>query len=275
MNLLIADLQRLWARRITRFFPLILGVLIIVGVVIAYIVIQINDFDLDFVDDLASSNGNPDGPATSILGPIAGIIPLMGFVIGASFVGADLKSGMIEHLLTWEPRRLRLIASRILVGAIGLFVITVVLCVFFIAMMYLLATVAGSADGITGELLGDMALATIRAGISASIFFMMGIGLTILVGNSMGSIIGFVVYWFILEGFLLQAFLPSVWKWLPVANANAFANGVDVQTTEGFFSGIPTFVDQHNYGVAGLILLAWGIGFGLLGTLFFMRRDID
>ena len=40
MNLVIAELQRLWARRITRFFPLVLGGLVIVGVVIAFFVMR-------------------------------------------------------------------------------------------------------------------------------------------------------------------------------------------------------------------------------------------
>ena len=198
----------------------------------------------------------------------------MGFVIGASFIGADLKAGMVEHLLTWEPRRLRLIASRLVAGAVTLFVLTVLLCIFLIVMLYLLCAISGTTDGITGDLWGDIAAAVFRAGLSGAIFFMMGIGVTILVNNSLGSIVGFVIYWFIIEGFLLEAFLPAVVKWLPVKNASAFADGVRVQTAEGFFSGEPSFNEHHNYLIAGLILLAWGLGATVIGTLVFQRRDV-
>lgn len=274
MNLLVAELQRLWARRITRFFPLILAVLVIVGVVIAYFVIKANDFNVDFVDDLAASEG-PNGEGSSVLGPIGGFIPVMGFVIGASFFGADLKAGMIEQLLTWEPRRIRFLGTRVVAGFVTLFVITVALSIFFVAMMFLLASLVGTTDGTTSDLWLDIGAAVLRSGIVGGIFFIVGLGITTLVNSSVGSIVGFVIYWFVIESILISAFLPKVAVWLPVTNANAFANGVDVDSVDGFFSDSPEFFSHHGYVVAGLILLAWGLGFLALAAIAFDRRDVD
>lgn len=274
MNLFVAELQRLWARRITRYFPAILGLLIIIGVVIAYFVSRSQDFDIDFVEDLAGSEG-PSGEGTSILGPLSGFIPVLGFVIGASFFGADLKAGMIEQLLTWEPRRLRFLLTRMAAGAASLFVIVLALTAFFVAMMYLLSTLAGSTEGATSDLWLDIGAAMLRAGVSGAIFFIMGLAVTALVNSSVGSIVGFVIYWFVIESFLVSAFLPQVSVWLPVTNASAFANGVDVDTVSDFFSGDPKFSTHHGYITAGLLLLAWGLAFLVASAATFNHRDVD
>ena len=128
-GLLIAETQRYLSRRITRFFPLALALLMVIGVVIAYFVIRSQDNSIDFVNDLAGFGDAVDGPAagveqpdssTSILGPLGFLLPIMAFTLGASFFGADQKNGVIELLLTWQPKRLRFLGSR----SIGGYVVT-------------------------------------------------------------------------------------------------------------------------------------------------------
>ncbi|MCP3989747.1 MAG: ABC transporter permease subunit [Actinomycetia bacterium] len=271
MNLLMAESMRLWSRRMTRFFPAILAVLMVAGVVIAYLVIS-NDTDNspDFVIDMA---GGAD--AGSVLGPVSSLLPIMAFVIGASYIGADVKTGVLEQILTWEPRRLRVLAARLLAAGSGVAVLAMALGAFLVGLLFALAVTTGTVDGTTGELWGNIGLAIVRLGLASALFCAFGLGVTVLVNNSVGSIVGFVIYWFIIENFLVAAFLPKVAVYLPITNASAFANGTDVERIDGsVFSDDFELVAEHSYLVAGLLLAAWTAVAVIGAGIVFQRRDI-
>jgi ABC-type transport system involved in multi-copper enzyme maturation permease subunit len=270
INLLRAESKRLWARRMTRFFPAVLALLMIAGIVIAYLVIVNDDGNMpDFVDDIAGGT-----EATSLLGPVATLLPVMAFVIGASFIGADVKTGMLEQILTWEPRRLRLLSARTIVGVLSVGLLAVLLAVFLVGLLYGLAAATGTTDGTSSELWANVATSVVRTGAAAGLFFAFGLGITLLVNNSVGSIVGFVIYWFIVEGFLVAAFLPKVAVYLPVTNATAFAQGTPVQRIDGSVFGDFDLIDDHSYLMAGLILAGWTALALALSAVAFRRRDI-
>jgi ABC-type transport system involved in multi-copper enzyme maturation permease subunit len=265
-----AETERLWARRMTRYFPAILAVLIVVGIVIAFFVLRGTDTEPDFLVDMA---GGVD--ATNILGPVASLLPIMAFVIGASYIGADVKTGMLEQILTWEPRRLRFLGARLVAATSGSAVLAMALGALLVALLYLLSVVTGTTDGTTGELWINIAWSVVRLGAASALFCAFGLGITLLVNNSVGAIVGFVIYWFIIENFLLTAFLPEVAVYLPVTNAASFASGADVQRIEGsVFSEDFELIDVHSYLVAGLVLLGWTVVSVIPAAAVFDRRDI-
>ena len=271
INLLLAESERLWARRMTRYFPAILAALMVVGVAIAYFVIDNDEGNTpDFVTDVAGGVG-----ATSLLGPVASLLPIMAFVIGASYIGADLKTGMVEQILTWEPRRGRFLLARLASSAVGTAVLAAVLAVFLVALLYGLTAAVGTTDGTTGELWGNAAVSVLRTGLAAALFSAIGLGITVLVNNSIGSIVGFVIYWFIGENFLISAFLPKVAVYLPITNATSFASGADVERIDGSVFGDFELIEVHSYLVAGLILVAWTLLAVVAGAVAFRRRDIS
>ena len=269
--LLLAEARRLWSRRITYFFPAALAALFVVGVGIALAVVLSNDYNVDFVDDIA---GGPE--ASAILGPISALLPVMAYVIGASFIGADMKTGMLEQLLTWEPRRGRLLLGRAVVAVASVAVLAMALAVLLIALLTALAAATGTLDGADAEVWGNIALVVLRAGLASGAIAAFGLGVTLLVNSSVGSIVGFVIYWFIIESVLLQTFLPRIAAYLPVVNASSFVNGTPVQRLEGsVFSGDVDVVDDHSALVAGLVVLVWvALALGAAAAAF-QRRDID
>lgn len=271
-HLLRSDLRRLWARRITRYFPLVLAAMMVIGVVIAFAVMTSNDTTIDFVSDIAGGVS-----ASEILGPVADLLPVMAFVIGASYVGADLKSGMVEQILTWEPRRNRFVISRAVAGLATIAVVAMALAVFLIGLLYALTiAVDGSTRGITGELWANAAVAVGRTGLACGLFCAFGIAVTLVVNSSVGSITGFVIYWFIVESFLVSSFLPRVAAWLPVTNAAAFAKGRAVERIDGsVFSDSFEMVEDHGYLLAGLVLVAYTVIALIVAGELFRRRDID
>ncbi len=254
----------------TRFFPAVLSLLIIGGLVIAYFVISNDDGDgPDFVGDIAGGV-----EATDLLSPIAFLIPVMAFVIGASSIGADLKSGMVEQILTWEPRRLRFLAARCVAGFIGAALAAIFVSVVYVAGTFVLAAVTGTTSGTTGELWGNIAVAVVRSGAASGLFAIFGIGITVLVNSSVASIVGFVIYFFIIEN-LFQVFLPKISTFLPVTNTSAFAAGIDVQRIEGSaFDENVELIVSHGYLTAGVILAAYTIGSTIVSGVLFRQRDI-
>lgn len=278
MAVIAAENRRLLSRRITRNFPLGLGLLMIVGIVIAIIATDDND-TLDFVNDIASGvYGIPGDNSTLVLGPMGFLIPIMAFVIGASYFGADQKAGMIEQLLTWEPRRSRLLLGRLAAGMMSIFVIAALLSAFLVVLLYILASVVGTTDGafdIWPMVLG----AVVRSGIVGAIFFAMGLGATVITNNSVASIVGFLIYAFVIETALLQPLLPKVANWLPLLNADAFVsrNGVG---QGGFFGEIniendilPEF--HHGWLTAGVLVAVWAFAIFGVGLALFNQRDVD
>ena len=279
-GLLIAETQRFVSRRMTRYFPLALALLFIVGVGIAYLIIQAEDGTPDFVGDLASFGSTDTGPggvvaqpegSTGLVGFLGPLLPIMAFTLGASFFGADQKSGVIELLLTWQPRRLRLLAVRALGGGVVTVIIAIVLSAFFVALMYGLASITGTTDGMTGQMWGWLAASTVRSGLAAGMFFLLGLGLTVWFNNSLASIISFVGYAFVVEG-LLQTFVGWLAPYLPMNNAAAFVSGANVLQID-VFGDSPTVV-QHGYLLAGLLMLVYAAAGLAVGMFAFNRRDI-
>ncbi len=270
-RLLMADTKRLLARRMTWFFPLALMVLAVAGVVIAYFVIDNRDgTPPDFVNDMA---GGVDG--TALLAPAANLLSMMAFVLGASFVGADIKTGMLEQLLTWEPRRLRIVVSRCIAGAATIAVVSALVATFYVAAVFGLAVVLGTADGTTAELWTNVAVAVGRTGVASGLLAVMGIGATFLVWNSIGSIVGFLTYFFVLDA-IVALFLRWVAVWLPVTNATSFASGEDVSSIEGSaFVDDVQIVSHHGYLLAGVVLALWALLFAGVGAARLIQRDID
>lgn len=272
--LIRAETNRLLSRRMTRFFPLVLGALMILGIGIAIAVVSSqDDGGVDFVNDIVAVQEGV--PGSDVLGPMGFLIPIMAFVIGASYFGADEKVGMIEHLLTWEPRRWRLLLARALGGAVALFVIATLLSAFLVVLLFVLSAATGGDTSGVGDVLGEVIGSVIRSGISGTLFFLIGLGMTVLINNSIASIVGFLIWVFIIELALIGALLPRWTQWLPVSNSVAFVPGRDFEVFPGPFDDGFDITTLHGSTEAGIRILVWGVVFIALGMAAFTRRDID
>jgi len=259
IRLIRAETSRLLARRITWGFPTAIAVLIAIGVVIAYIFTSNGDISL--VNDF-------DGQGRS---EIVGLLfPIMTFVLGASFIGADLKSGMLEHLLTWEPHRSRLLLARLIGGAIVVAGVVAVLYVLLTGALSGLAVLRDGAEGVDQDWWLDVLSGTGRACLVGVALFAMGVALATIMNSSVGAIVSFVIYSVVVEGVLV--FLPEVWRWLPLVNAGSFGGASDVP-----MEPLEFFAEEahHAYGWSGLIMAAYAIALVIPAMVVFTRRDIS
>ncbi|SCE64404.1 ABC transporter permease subunit [Micromonospora saelicesensis] len=76
---------------------------------------------------------------------------LFGFLVGASYIGADLTSGGVVNLLLWRPRRVTVLAAKL-----GTLLGTVLVLALLASVAYLATFwVIGQAAGLPGRLDGD------------------------------------------------------------------------------------------------------------------------
>ncbi|WBB72443.1 ABC transporter permease subunit [Micromonospora sp. WMMD1128] len=78
-------------------------------------------------------------------------LALFGFLVGASYIGADLNSGGVVNLLLWRPRRRTVLATKLgtlLGGVLGL---SVLASVAYLGAFWLI----GQASGLTGRMGGE------------------------------------------------------------------------------------------------------------------------
>src|SRR5690606_7686101 len=93
---------------------------------------------------------------------LAGLLALFAFVVGASFVGAEWRSGGMTNLLLWRPRRLEVFGAKLaaLLGVV--FGLTVLLSALWTGAFWLVATYRGITDTMTSGVWQSIGLAELR-----------------------------------------------------------------------------------------------------------------
>jgi ABC-2 type transport system permease protein len=93
----------------------------------------------------------------------AGVLTLFGFVVGASFVGAEWTSGGMTNLLLWRPRRLLVLASKLVTMLVGVALISVLYIGAWVGAFWLIGTYRGTTGKVTTGLWESLALTGARA----------------------------------------------------------------------------------------------------------------
>jgi ABC-2 type transport system permease protein len=116
----------------------------------------------------------------------------LSLVVGASFVGAEWGSGTMGTLLTWEPRRGRVLSAKVL-ACVLLLAPAVALVLAFIAVVFFpVAVFRGTTRGMDGSMWWTLAGTWIRAAGIGVFAGAVGAALATLARNTAGSIaVGF------------------------------------------------------------------------------------
>ena len=151
------------------------------------------------------------------------IVVVIGLVIGASMVGASWQTGTITTILTWEPRRIRWLLSRLVVTAVGVFVLTMALLGLLTVALALGASLRGStatAPGWFGDLLGTLLrVSAVTTGVAV-----IG-GAVATIGRNTAAALGAVfVYLAVLES-LVRGFRPLLSPYMLGVSAVVLISG--------------------------------------------------
>jgi ABC-2 type transport system permease protein len=104
--------------------------------------------------------------------------------------------------------------------------------------------------------------------VAAAIYGIFGVGLGALLRNQVAAVVGLVIYLFVAEPILSS--IPKVraaYPYLPGGAASALTQTTDPDATPGGYTLLHAWQ-------GGVLLLAYGIVFAVLGSLLTVRRDV-
>lgn len=152
-----------------------------------------------------------------LIGFLAAYLALFGFLIGATFVGAELSSGGMTNLLLWRPRRGQVLGAKlgVLLGAVGIF--SVLFSAVYIGTFYGIAQATGYVGSLDSAFLSDMYLTAVRGLALVLVVTACAFGVATLgrhTATSLGLATAYVVVWeggarLMME--LLNANAPDPW----------------------------------------------------------------
>ncbi|GAA1818065.1 hypothetical protein GCM10009682_43550 [Luedemannella flava] len=139
MSLLAAERRRFFKRRVTRWtLGAVVLILIAIAVVIAWYSRQPPADRFVFRTEFE--------PLIFVL---AGLMGLFGFIVGASYVGAEWHTGAMLQLLAWRPRRVSVLLTKLATALGAVLAVTLVLGALWTVALWAVACKRGDDEGMT------------------------------------------------------------------------------------------------------------------------------
>jgi ABC-2 type transport system permease protein len=195
----------------------------------------------------------------------AGILVVIGgLLLGASFAGAEWHAGTMTTLLTWEPRRVRVLAAKAVVAALGVFVLMVLLQAVFALALTLVASTRGITDNLGDHFLRSVAGSILRVAACASAGSLVGLAIAMLARNTAAAIGAGFAYLAVIEG-VIRGLRPGWQHYLLADNIAVVVTGGDV----GIMQDPVTFA----HAVAAVVI--WAAALTLVAAAAFRVRDVN
>jgi len=255
--LIRAELWRVSSRRLFRAL-LALAVLAVV-VVCAWIF-----FASGSARDFSYGEAVPGG-----LRIAASILFTTSVVVGASAVGAEWGSGVMTTLLTWEPRRGRLMTAK--AAAVIFAVVLAAVGIFVLITLALLpaGTLRGSMDGLTASWWRSLAGLALRGMAAAALGTGLGVGLANIMRTAAGPIAGWMIFQFVVAPILTFFWRPGLYRWFPDGNVQLLLGGFEESSINGV-----QLVPSASALRGGLVLAAYAGVMLIAGFAAFRSRDV-
>jgi ABC-type transport system involved in multi-copper enzyme maturation permease subunit len=208
---LASELRRFRSRRLV----LVLTALEVLAIVVASMTVFLTQHY-----DLASFPNTLRGTSLVLLS--------VGWMLGASAIGAEWHAGHLTTILTWEPRRGRVILAKIVACLASVFVLTMVVQTLLGVALAIDAAGRGSTAGVNASWFAESASAAVRVGVVSTIFAGFGFALASVGRNTavaLGAGFGYLV---IVEN-LVRGLRPEWAKWLLTDNTALFIIGSPTQ----------------------------------------------
>jgi ABC-2 type transport system permease protein len=206
------------------------------------------------------------------------------FLIGATYVGAEWSTRSIVALLFWEPRRMRVVLTKILVTVLAAVVLGVLAQLAWLGVAALLAATRGSTGPLPAGFWGDLLAQQGRTVLLGVFAALLGFGIANLIRNTGASLgVGF-VYFAVIES-AIRGLRPTWQEWLLTDNAAALvldgghrififddSGQVSFDEAGNVIEGAQEIVVSNLHG--GLVLGLTAAAVLALGTVLFQRRDL-
>jgi len=208
------------------------------------------------------------------------LIAFIGYLIGAGFVGAEFSSGSIGNWLTFEPRRMRVYASKLLAVGVGFIPATVALIGLMFCGVWLITSNYGSAMGTTAKMWSDLGFMTGRSITLAVVAAFVGAAMGTLLRHT-AAVIGVAMGYLVLIEMIFSHSLQYMQLWFLRINMEGW-----LQHGAKYFTTTCKTDSQGQYRCDGIEkLLGFGHSATYLGLLVvfvvglsamvFQRRDVN
>ena len=220
-----------------------------------------------FVDDprfhLTDLGPGGEDEEAGILG-IEGVFLLFAAVVlGSSSIGAEWRHGTMTTLLTWEPRRVRVMLAKAAAAAAVAAGLTVALQGLLTLALLPAALARGTTAGADAEFWRATAALVARCAALSAIAAVVGLGIAG-VGRNTSAALGAFFFYFVVAEPALRALEPGWQRWLVAENVGTVLTGARLRTV-----GV-----GRTPLAAGLLLVAYAAIVLLVATVVFRRRDV-
>jgi ABC-2 type transport system permease protein len=268
-RLLHSEIRRLTSRRLLKWLLLVSVVLVIV--LVAIITLQsdphsLNDNDVMTLRQLwlttsaAKSLGVNGDNAIATISVLAYLLVI---VLGASAVGAEYRAGTVGTVLTWEPRRVRVLTARLIAAALVGMVFFLVVHAVFVGAWVIGVALNGRSGGSGSAFWGDLIALVVRATVLAGVLAAISAAIATLGKNTAAAMGVWFGYLIAIEA-ILRAQLPDLVPWFLTPNAAAFYGWESIAQNGHTVSA----------GAGTLRLAAYLAVLGGAAIVVFRRRDV-
>ncbi len=248
--LLASELLRARSRRLVKVLAILSGI----GIALSTFLVAVNS-------DPADPFGYRVVP--DILTGLAFIFVIIGWYMGASFVGAEWAAGTMATTITWESRRGRVLVAKAVAAAGSVFVFMMLVCGL---MSVAFAMVASATDpsAMPAGFIVDQTSLVLRLASASAIGGLLGFSVATVARHTAGAVgVGF-GYLLIVEG-LLRAFRPG-WQRLLLGENLAFWVIGHGRTSSG---------QSVSMTGSGLVLVGYCLVLFAIALAWFRARDVN
>jgi ABC-type transport system involved in multi-copper enzyme maturation permease subunit len=254
--ILITEIRRMTSRRSFRA----VAVLAILGILAAAVIVAIRSGP---AGGIAGDERYHLTSLTVALKAISPVLVIAAWLVGASFVGADWHAGTIATLLTWEPRRLRVMVAKLAGCLAVVFASVIVFQMLLVGGLALVASLRGTTAGVDPAWTRDTIGVALRVAALAVVGAAVGFAIASVARNTAAALgVGF-GYLFVVEN-LVRGLRPHWVGWLLGDNAVVFITGQS--------AGLPL---HRTMLQAGLLLSVYTAALVLLSVALFRGRDVS
>ncbi len=206
------------------------------------------------------------------------VLALFGFVVGASFIGAEWAAGTLSALLTWEPRWIRILLAKVLGLAIVLTIAGVFVLTADIAGHAGVAAWRGDTSGVTDGLLMSTGLTALRGVALAIAAALIGFAIAGTTRNTAAAL-GAGFAYFLGAELVVRNFWHDSVRWLLTSNVAAWLfDGTRIPVATECPPGSDSCLSKEVALSIGDSAVYFGVVVGallLICAVVFRRRDVS
>jgi ABC-2 type transport system permease protein len=204
-------------------------------------------------------------------------VVLLGVALAASLGGADWSAGTMTTLLTWEPRRVRVLLVRAVVVALVVAFVTLLLQAILFGSFSLAVALRGTSLGAPSGLLGTAALTGIRVSTVAVGFGLVALAIAT-IGRSTVAALGVLFGYLVLVEGVIAGLRPSIQDRLLVRAGGVIVSQQPIYDESRSFSSIgPSNLPPVLLGIteAWVVAAVYVVVLMVLALVVFRTRDVN